>query len=97
MKKVMQVIALAVLLAGTAGLSSVPSSDICYYDDNCGCNAQRDDAIEVANRARDKRISGCTDAFCIEQVFREHREWLDQIERNYQLCLSLCHIEWCCQ
>lgn len=93
MKKLMQAIVFAVLLAGTAGLSAVPSSDTCYYDD-CGCNAQRDDAIQVANRVRDEGIGGCTDPFCLDRVFREHRERLDQIERNYQLCLSLCHIDW---
>lgn len=92
MKKLMLTIALAVLLAGSAGFGAAPSSVAsCYYDD-CGCPRERDDAIVAANYARDKGISGCTNPVCIDRVLSEHRQQLDRIERDYQLCLSFCHV-----
>lgn len=85
----------AVLMAGGAGLGEAAPQNVCYYGSgDCGCAAKRDDAISVANRVRDKRIGSCTDALCIETVFTEHRQRLDQIEANYQLCYSLCQVEY---
>ena len=107
MKKAMQVIALAVLVAGgslliagseevlNAGseeMSEESASNACYYGYDCRCDEQRRDSIEVAKRKRNKDFSGCTNPFCFEQVNREYRARLVEIEANYQLCLSWCYI-----
>ena len=96
MKKAMQVIALAVLgvlVAGGAALGKAPAPDACYGD-NCHCDTQRADDIAAAKLARDKGISSCTDHWCIDRVMTEYRQRLDEIEVNYRLCFSVCHIEY---
>ena len=98
MKKAIQAIAVAVLIAGgsvlitgSAELDGASASNACYYPD-CGCDMQRRDAKAVAKLKRDKEFGACTNPLCFERVHREYRERLVQIEANYQLCLSWCYI-----
>ena len=99
MKKAIQAIAVAVLIAGgsvlitgSAELDGASASNACYYDSDCGCDAERRDAKAAARLERDKRLSACTDIFCFAQVLWEYRWRLDQIEANYRICAYSCHI-----
>ena len=98
-KKAIQAITLAVLVAGASMLiagseetGEASASNVCYgYD--CRCDEQRRDSIAVATRKRDKDFSRCTNPLCFEQVNSEYKARLAQIQRNYQLCLSHCIID----
>ena len=107
MKKAIQVITVAVLVAGASLLiagseevliagseevSEGSASNACYYGYDCRCDEQRRDSIGVAKRKRNKEFSRCTNPYCFEQVNREYRARLVEIEANYQLCLSWCYI-----
>ena len=94
-KKAIQVITLAVFLAGgsvvVAGgeeLDEASMSNTCYYGYDCLCDLQRRDRTSVAKLVRDKDFNNCTNPLCFERVNREYRERLVQIEADYQLC---CH------
>ena len=89
MNKMMQVIVLAALLAGSAELGASSPSGVCHYG-LCHCDVERQDDIQWAGRVRDKRLGNCADALCVEGVLYEYRERLYQIEANYHLCLYSC-------
>ena len=98
-KKAIQAITLAVLVAGASLLiagseevSEESASNACYYGYDCGCEAERRYDKVAARLERDKRLSACTDFFCIAQVFLEYSAQLYRIEANYRICVNSCHL-----